>query len=234
MDKKYFFFENRYDFPYYSEKNKDSTRNLIILLITPLLFAFLIMGPIQFFKGQEQVILFLTTFFMLLFLTRGNLGVFFKKISFDDLRLVIVSYILYAVYYLLIVSFLQLINFKTVNASTSFFTDLNLLYYLTFILQVFAEEIFKIFLFLLLLGIIYSRIGNRKKSIIIAVFLTLIIFGLLHYNSYPSIVQIILIQGFGGIFELYPYIKTKNMLIPIMVHLLINFSSWFMLLFGLV
>ena len=55
----------------------------------------------------------------------------------------------------------------------------------------------------------------------------LIIFGLLHVNTYSyNIIQILLLQGLGSIFEIFGYLKTKNLVIPIIIHLLINLASW--------
>ena len=49
----------------------------------------------------------------------------------------------------------------------------------------------------------------------------------MHVNTYGyNIIQILLLQGFGSIFEFLGYLKTKNLAIPIIIHLLINISSW--------
>ena len=57
----------------------------------------------------------------------------------------------------------------------------------------------------------------------IATFVTLLVFGLAHYAAYGSLLQILLIQGLGSIICLFAYLKTKNMLVTYVAHLIIDF-----------
>lgn len=223
----FFEFEDKnIDFPYYNEKNAYGKNSLIIILSSLFLFVFLILGPIKFFEGQEQIILFLITIIPLLLLTKCNLGLFFRKISLNDIRLIIVSYIGYKIYYLIVYELFQVTNYVTTSAESQFL-NMNLLTLIINTLQIFSEEIFRIFLFLILMYFLYKYTNNRKKSIIISTVLVLIVFGLMHVNTYGyNIIQILLLQGFGSIFEFLGYLKTKNLAIPIIIHLLINISSW--------
>ncbi len=223
----FFEFEDKnIDFPYYNKKNAYGKNSLIIILSSLFLFVFLILGPIKFFEGQEQIILFLITIIPLLLLTKCNLGLFFRKISLNDIRLIIVSYIGYKIYYLIVYELFQVTNYVTTSAESQFL-NMNLLTLIINTLQIFSEEIFRIFLFLILMYFLYKYTNNRKKSIIISTVLVLIVFGLMHVNTYGyNIIQILLLQGFGSIFEFLGYLKTKNLAIPIIIHLLINISSW--------
>lgn len=120
----------------------------------------------------------------------------------------------------------QVINYVTTSAESQFL-NMNLFTLIINTLQIFSEEIFRIFLFLILMYFLYKYTNNRKKSIIISTVLVLIVFGLMHVNTYGyNIIQILLLQGFGSIFEFLGYLKTKNLAIPIIIHLLINISSW--------
>jgi membrane protease YdiL (CAAX protease family) len=58
------------------------------------------------------------------------------------------------------------------------------------------------------------------------------IFGLAHYQ-YGPIIQILLIQGLGSIFDLYAYLKTKNVLVSYSAHLLFDFIPVIMELIAL-
>ena len=50
-----------------------------------------------------------------------------------------------------------------------------------------------------------------------------------HYTTYSGrIFQILLIQGLGSIFNLYAYMKTKNVFVSYIVHLMIDFSGFIM------
>lgn len=215
------------DFPFYNDESFFSIKNKIILLFSLILFIFLSFGNIKFFNGQEQIIFFFVTFIPLLLLTQGNLSTFFRKPSLNDFRLIIICYLCYEIYYLAVYAFFSLINFKTTQATNM---DLNFLILMTNILQIISEEIFRAFVFILLLYLLYKITNNRKISIIISSLVMLVLFGLLHYNTYPNIVQILFFQGFGSIFELFGYLKTKNLVVAILIHLIINFSGWLVLM----
>lgn len=217
------FEEEGQDFPFYNKQGQYTKKDAYILLIAIILFTLLITGPIKFYNGQEQIIIFLTMTFMMLLFNRTNHGTFFKKPRKKDLRTIIVCYILFHVYYLVAVNFLQIIHYPTVQYP---FTQITLMMLIIDTLQIIAEEIFRAMLLLLVLYITYQKTQKRKKSVIISMIITMTIFGLLHYNTYPSILQILLLQGFGSIFELYPYLKTKNLTLSVTVHFLINLASW--------
>lgn len=223
----FFEFEDKNtDFPFYNQKNLYDKTSLIILLSSLFLFTFLILGPIKFYQGQEQIILFLITLISFLMITKCNFGYFFKKLSVNDLRLIILLYIGYQVYYLIIYFLLGVFSYTT-SSPIEYFIDMNLITLLLNLLQIIAEEFFRIFLFLVLLYYTYRYTENRKKSIIISSILVMIVFGLLHVNTYNyKIIQILLFQGLGSIFELLGYLKTKNMAIPILVHMLLNIAGW--------
>lgn len=223
----FFEFEDKnVDFPFYNQKSLFDKNSLMIMVATLVVFTFLIFGPVKFYDGQQQIILFLITLIPLLMLTKCNLGYFFKKLSRNDLRLVILSYIGYMIYYLIIYFLLQAVSYKT-TSSTIYFGDMDLLKLFIYLLQVIAEEIFRIFVFLILMYFTYNYTGNRKLSVIISTIVMLVVFALLHVNTYNyNILQILLFQGLGSIFMFAGYLKTKNMAIPILVHMLGNIASW--------
>ena len=223
----FFEFEDKnVDFPFYNQKTLFDKNSLKIIVGTILVFVLLLFGPVKFYDRQQQIILFLITLIPLLMLTRCNLGYFFKKLTINDLRLVIVSYIGYMIYYLIIYFILQAVSYPT-TSSTIYFGDMDLLKLFIYLLQVIAEEIFRMFVFLVLMYFTYNYTKDRKKSIIISSIIMFIVFALLHVNTYNyNILQILLFQGFGSIFEFAGYLKTKNLAIPILVHMLINIASW--------
>ena len=58
-------------------------------------------------------------------------------------------------------------------------------------------------------------------SILVAIVLTLFIFGLAHLRAYNgAVLQILLIQGLGSIFDLFCYLRTKNILTSYAMHLI--------------
>ena len=70
---------------------------------------------------------------------------------------------------------------------------------------------------------------------IVSSVIVLIGFGLIHYD-YPNntIYSILLLQGLGTVFELYGYLKTKNIFVPYISHILTDATIYILLLSGLV
>ena len=56
------------------------------------------------------------------------------------------------------------------------------------------------------------------------ILVSLSIFGMVHFKAYTGrILQILLIPGLGSIFDLYSYMKTKNMVVSYILHVLMDF-----------
>ncbi|RAP51273.1 MAG: hypothetical protein BZ138_05560 [Methanosphaera sp. rholeuAM270] len=226
----FFSFEDEnVDFPFYRNGMLDDRTNLIVIIAPIVLFVLMTFCPIKFVDAHQQIIFFLVTLIPLLLLTKGRLGTFFRKPSSNDLRLVLVSYILYGVYYLIIAGLLSLIHFQTTKGDTS--GTLTLLTFITNVLQIIGEELFRTFLFIVSLYILYKRSKNRKKSVTLSSAIVLLVFAMLHVYTYKfNIFQISLFQGLGSIFELFAYIKTKNLTLSVIIHMLVNVSYWIILL----
>lgn len=220
----YFSFEEDTDFPYYKNNKFLSKKEGIVLISSVLLFIFLILGPLHFLKNQTPAVLFFITLIPLLFITSGTLNTLFKKPKLKDIKIVILSLIgCFGLQFIYAVIFTLIGTMDTFVSHTSYL-DLNvsLLSILLEVLQVISEELFRAFLFLIFLHLIYKYTNNRKQSIIIGTILVLLVFGLMHVNSYNNIIYCILYMGFGTFFEFYPYLKTKNVLLSIIVHLIYN------------
>lgn len=72
--------------------------------------------------------------------------------------------------------------------------------------------------------VIYRFTHERGIALLLGLILSMIIFGLVHYTAYEGrILQILLIQGFGSVFEYYAYLKTKNVWVCFLVHVLRDF-----------
>ena len=90
------------------------------------------------------------------------------------------------------------------------------------IFQLFGEEFLAILPFLALLQYFYlNRKKSRKKSIVLALILSSIFFGLLHLPTYNwNILQCIFVIGFARLFLTIPYIMTRNLFVSFAVHFL--------------
>lgn len=90
-----------------------------------------------------------------------------------------------------------------------------------------GEEFFKVFLLLIIMYLVYKFTNNRNLAIRLGIIFTLIAFGFIHMGAYGRLLQVLLIQGLGSIFDLYAYMKTKNVLVSYIIHLLIDFTAYF-------
>ena len=225
----YFEFEDKdCDFPYYKNMEIFSKKTGLILLFSVILFIILIFGPVKFQSHQEELILFLAMTIPFIIATGGKLGSLFKKPKLSDLKLVILCVLGDLFLLLLIVIINTVINtivpFDIINTTQSFgeYSSITILEFIVSLFQIISEELFRVIIFLVILYLMYRFTKDRKKSIIVAVFFSLLVFGLMHANTYGKISYCIAVMGFGTFFTLYPYLKTKNVLLSILVHMIYN------------
>lgn len=108
------------------------------------------------------------------------------------------------------------------SVNAIFETNIDLIFWIMLFIQLLGEELFKVSVFLILMHLIF-KIASRKLSVILSTIITLTIFGLLHYTAYSgAIVHIILVIGWGEIFYFYAYLKTKNVVVSYITHLLVD------------
>ena len=143
----------------------------------------------------------------------------FRKIRRNDITPILIVVFLQAAYsfgMLYILSLLGLASKAPVDAEAQTTTIIS---FLSMAIQLMGEELFKVILLILVMHIVY-RFLNRKQSIIFSLIITLAAFGLLHAGFYGGAVNVLLIQGLGSIFEMYLYLKTKNIMVTYASHLL--------------
>ena len=225
---RYFRFEDRgTDFPYYKNGDLLATRTGLAFIASLLLFVFLILGPVRFMQDQEKLVLFLAMMIPTAIALNGRLGTLFKKPSLSDLKLVLLCVLGDFFLLFVIVCITSTINmaFSFDPIATAHNYQLSNLSWLTLaasFLQVIAEELLRITCFLVVLWVAYRYTGDRESSVVTATIGCLVLFGLLHVNTYPNIVYCLLVMGLATFFTLYPYLKTKNVLLCILVHAIYN------------
>lgn len=102
----------------------------------------------------------------------------------------------------------------------------------TSIFSLMGEEFLKFIPFMFFLRVIYKYSKNRKVSVIISVAIIMVMFACLHAYNPIMLIFALFIQGFGSIFEFYGYIKTKNILISYITHLLTDWFVFILMLLG--
>ena len=145
------------------------------------------------------------------------------------LVLLFIGYIIYA---LVIGEVLELIGQVSAVTGDYYGVDLEMLFSLIFSMM--GEELIKFIPLMLFMRLVYKYTNNRKLSIIVSALIVMVFFGLLHYDPETTpLLSVIVIQGFGSIFELYGYIKTKNLFVPYLCHLFTDGFIFLIILLGL-
>lgn len=226
------FEKNGRDFPYYKHNPKLSKTAWIILLLSiPTAFLmYSIFGIASEFIGS---LLFLSTMLIpLLYFSNWDYSLMFHKPTKNEIILAVGLFIGYLIYAVAIDTILG--SFSTSSQVTPETMDVTVEMTVCLIYSMMAEELVKFIPLMFLLRLFYKFSNNRKLSVIISTIIVLICFGMLHYDPYLTpLVSVIFIQGFGSIFEVYGYLKTKNLFVPYISHILTDGVIFILVLLGL-
>ena len=225
LKEKFKFLEDGVDFPFYNDIPKLSAIEWIILLIPVIIMLILLSVP-ELRTEYNPIIIFLIMVIPALYVCKGDYSLFFKKLRKRDIPTIILCVIASLVYSIVIAYILANIFGIPIsgNSILTKFTSPSVFLIITALMQLLGEEFFKIFMLLIIMHVVYKSTNNRGSSIALGIILTLLIFGFAHYRAYNGrILQILLIQGLGSIFDLYAYMKTKNVVVSYIIHVLIDF-----------
>ena len=78
--------------------------------------------------------------------------------------------------------------------------------------------------FILVAYFVYKFTQNRKHAVLLGAVASLIIFGALHTSAYGSFLFAVVGITIPAIALAYSYLKTKNIFVSYLVHLIIDFS----------
>ncbi|WP_162148158.1 CPBP family intramembrane glutamic endopeptidase [Listeria floridensis] len=184
---------------------------------------------------------------MLLFIFAGlgftmkqNLTLLFKKIHLKDVWLIIwltiVTIIVSNTLAVIAAKFTSLASNPSVIPDSSAHPAAE--YFLNFstdIFQLLGEEFYAIIPFLLLLQWFTHTFGwSRKKAILVAWLLSSLLFGAMHLSTYNwNLLQSLMVIGVTRLFLTYAYLKTKNIWVSYIVHLLYDSILFALPLLGL-
>ena len=166
-----------------------------------------------------------------LYFLKWDYKAIFRKPSRRDLLLVVALFAGYMIYSLAIGMVLEQIGI--VSSGTVDPTSVGAMKLVITVFNVLGEEFIKFIPFMFLLRVIYKYSNNRKLSVIISVALILIMFASMHAVNPIMFIFALFIQGFGSIFEFYGYIKTKNVLVSFLCHLLTDEFIFMLMLLGI-
>ena len=222
---KFKFLEDGVDFPFYNDIPKLSTAEWLLLLVPVIIILILLSVP-SFNSDYLPYIFGIVTLIPALYVCKGNYGLLFKKPKARDFITIILCLVGYYVYSFGMAILLSYILGYPVSADAVVgkFNNPSVFLVAGMIMQLIGEELFKIFMLLIGMYVIYKITKNRGLAIGLALIISMSIFGVAHSRAYNGkILQVLLIQGFGAFFNLYAYMKTKNVIVSYIVHIFIDF-----------
>ena len=183
------------------------------------LFVAFVLGTLLSLSDQLHITILCCIVFIVpvLYFLKWDYKAIFRMPSRKDILLAVALFVGYIIYALFMDSIL---GYFGIGLITSLFSLM-------------GEEFIKFIPFMFLLRVIYKFSNNRKLSVIISVAIIMVMFAFLHAYNPVMLIFALFIQGFGSIFEFYGYIKTKNIWIPYLTHILTDEFIFILMLLGL-
>ncbi len=228
---KFLEFDETRDFPYYNHNPRISKLGwLILLLSVPI--AFLTYMYTSFVSELVGSILFMIIMLIpLLYMSNWNYKLFIQKPTKNEIILGILLFIGYIIYSTIIDAVLM--KFGANNPVDPSSMNIDYISLISLLFSMMGEELLKFIPLMFFLRLFYKFTNDRRISLILSSIIILTCFGLLHYDYDGSVISVIVIQGIGSIFELYGYLKTKNLFVPYLSHLLTDAFVFILILLGL-
>ncbi len=225
------FLKDGVDFPFYNDVPKLAIHEWLLLLAAVVLMVLMI-TVIPLSEHIFPVAVCLVMLIPALYVCKGDYGLFFKKPTLRDFLTIILCLFGYYVYVVLMTGVLKSIGYNlAANSVLTSFQTPSIYLIISTLMQLVGEEFFKIFMLLIIMYVIYRFTKNRLLSIWIGVVGSLFVFGIVHFSAYGgNILQILLIQGLGSIFDLYVYLKTKNVVNSYILHVFIDYIPFTMVM----
>lgn len=222
-------FDKTRDFPYYNHNPRISKAGWLVLLLTvPIsLILYLIIGSSNEMIGSIVFCLFMLI--PLLYFSKWDYGLLFHKPTKNEIILAVLLFVGYIIYAIAMEYALELLGFSgndpplEVTAISTF----------SLIFSMMGEELLKFIPLMFFMRLFYKITDKRNLSLAVSSVIVLTFFGLIHYDYSSPIIMCLLIQGLGSVFELYGYIRTKNLFVPYMTHLLTDAFIFIMILLNI-
>ena len=231
MKNDYFRFEDKeYDIPFYNGNPKlDSSKTIALLLGLCLTFCipFIQFGNLELLKAILSCGIPLIAVWYAL---DGNLSEIFRKPKKSDIKIIIIGLI--CVFLVMFMTTLISKGFGIPSQSHEPYTAHPIITIVSTIIQLVGEELFKFIGIVLPMIFTYKYLG-RKGAIIVGIIVSQLIFSIAHISAYGSnIADLIFTIGIGSIVFPLIYVKTKNIAVSYLVHLIWDFIGILPVIFG--
>jgi hypothetical protein len=222
------FEDEDYDFPFYNKNPHIPKWGWFVL------FFVLIIGFILSISDKLHFTILgcLILIVLVLYFLKWDYKAIFRMPSLRDILLVVALFVGYMIYAFAMDMILS--QFGIVSSGTVDPTAVDVMTLITSVFSIMGEEFFKFIPFMFFLRVIYKYTDNRKLSVILSVALIMVMFASVHAYNLVMFIFALCIQGFGSIFEFYGYIKTKNILVSYLAHLLTDEFVFIMLVLGVI
>jgi len=230
---KFLQFDESRDFPFYMHNPRISVGGwLVLLLSVPI--SFLAYGIVGLESELIGSVLFCFIMLIpLLYFSKWDYSLIFRKPTKNEIVLAILLFAGYMIYSICVGSVLDIFGLAGAPISTPEELGVTVESTVGLIFSMMAEELLKFIPLMFFMRLIYKFTENLKQSVSISVAIVLVVFGLLHYMPpMNTLVSVLLLQGLGSFFEMYGYIKTKNLFVPYISHLLTDLISFIIILVG--
>ena len=225
----WFKFEDRdYDFPFYNKNPYIPKWGWIVLFFAFLIGFFLSISVKIHFSIMGCIVLIVPVLYFL----KWDYNAIFRMPSRRDLVLIVALFAGYMIYAVVVGSVLEQVGI--VSSGTVDPESIDVMSLVNSIFSILGEEFIKFIPFMFFLRVIYKYSNNRKLSIIVSVALIMVMFASIHAYNPIMFLFALCIQGFGSIFEFYGYIKTKNIMVPYLTHLLTDEFIFIISLLGFI
>lgn len=230
---KFLEFDESRDFPFYRHNPRISSGGwLLLILSVPV--ALLVYALVGFESEIIASVLFcLVMLIPLLYFSKWDYSLMFRKPTKNEIILAILMFAGYMIYALCLGSVLDMVGLGGVEASSAEEVGVTIQSTVGLLFSMMAEELLKFIPLMFLMRMVYKFTDNLKISVAVSTALVLLGFGLLHYAPPTNtIVSVLLLQGLGSLFEMYGYLKTKNLFVPYISHLLTDAVMFIIILVG--
>ncbi|MEE0901067.1 MAG: hypothetical protein UIB31_00935 [Methanobrevibacter sp.] len=229
---KFLEFDDTRDFPFYRHNPRISKSGWFLLLLSvPIAYI------VYAFVGEASEIIASILFCLvmlipLLYFSGWDYSLMFRKPTKNEIILGVLLFAGYMIYSTVVGLSLDMVGLGGVP-ETAEAMGINIESTVGLIFSMMGEELLKFIPLMFLMRVVYKFSNNLKLSVVISVTIVLIVFGLLHYWP-PSntLVSVLLLQGLGSLFEMYGYLKTKNLFVPYISHFLTDAVAFILILSG--
>lgn len=230
---KFLEFDESRHFPFYRHNPRISSGGwLLLILSVPV--ALLVYALVGFESEIIASVLFcLIMLVPLLYFSKWDYSLMFRKPTKNEIILAILMFAGYMIYALCLGSVLDMVGLGGVEASSAEEVGVTIQSTVGLLFSMMAEELLKFIPLMFLMRLVYKFTDNLKISVAVSTAIVLLGFGLLHYAPPTNtIVSVLLLQGLGSLFEMYGYLKTKNLFVPYISHLLTDAVMFIIILVG--